>query len=305
MLFGANIPHTGALSSPQAIRDVAQAAEELGFDSVWTVDHVALMPHTESLYDLGREPAKIVEDNLKRTLTPLYECFTTMSYLAGCTTRVRIGCGVMVLPLRNPLYNARQLASLDSLSGGRLILGIGVGWLREEAEALQMPWDHRGARSDEHIALMRKFWTTHEPYVSFDGDYYQFEDIDPAPHPVQQPIPILVGGHSELAKKRAGRIGDGWITTGLPPEVQAEGMRAVRSAAEEAGRDPQSLLWYASLAVGGQSPESGSSLRKRLSAFADAGVHHIQLSTGGRSVQEKIDQMKWLAEEIIPEFSGK
>jgi probable F420-dependent oxidoreductase len=298
------VPHTGSLATPALIRDFVQAAEELGFDGVGVVDHLALLKNVSSLYDLGPQPVGIPEDNLKKTLTPLYEIVSTMAYIAGLTKRVRISTGVLVLPLRNPLYNARQLATIDALSGGRIDLGIGVGWLKEEADALQMPWAERGARTDEHIQVMRTLWTSDAEYVGFRGRFYQFDEIDPRPHPQQRPIPIYVGGHSSAAKARAGRIGDGWITTLLDPATQQAGMDEVRRAAQAAGRDPQALRWIASTDAryekgGVKGPEE---FVKRVLAYRDLGVTETRLRPMARSGEDLMTLVRWLAKEALPQF---
>ena len=178
-------------------------ADRLGFDDVWIGEHFSSM--TE----------------------PITSPLMFMAKAIPLTERVRLCTGVLVLPLRNPLYNARQLATIDALAGGRVDLGIGVGWLKEEADALQMPWAERGARTDEHIQVMRTLWQSDAEYVGFKGRFYQFDEIDPRPHPQQRPIPIYIGGHSPAAKARAGRIGDGWITTLLDPVGAAYGTAMV------------------------------------------------------------------------------
>jgi probable F420-dependent oxidoreductase len=298
------VPHTGSLATPTLIRDFAQAAEELGFDGLGVVDHLALLKNVSSLYDLGPQPVGIPEDNLKKTLTPLYECVSTMAYLAGLTRRVRICTGVLVLPLRNPLYNARQLATIDALSGGRIDIGIGVGWLKEEADALQMPWAERGARTDEHIQVMRTLWQSDAEYVGFKGRFYQFDEIDPRPHPQQRPIPIYIGGHSPAAKARAGRIGDGWITTLLDPQTQKAGMDEVRRAAQAAGRDPKALKWIAATDAryekGGV--KGADVFIERVLAYRELGITETRLRPMARSADDLMTLIRWLAKEALPQF---
>jgi probable F420-dependent oxidoreductase len=304
MRITVNLPHHGPLASPAVIRDVAQAVEGLGFDGVGFVDHLALQPKVSSLYDLGPQPVGIPEDNLKKTLTPLYECLATMAYVAGVTRRVRLGTGVLVLPLRNPVYNARQIATIDALSGGRVDLGIGAGWLKEEADAIQMPWENRGARTDEHIQVLRTLWTSDAEYVSFKGRFYEFRDVDPRPHPAQRPVPILVGGHTPAAKRRAGRLGDGWISSNLEPDAQAAGMQDVRQAAVEAGRDPVKLIWIGSSDAryekGGV--KGGDALAERLRANRKLGLTETRLRAMARSVDDLMTLLQWLGRELLPEF---
>ncbi|MCU1344788.1 MAG: putative F420-dependent oxidoreductase, Rv2161c family, partial [Acidimicrobiia bacterium] len=242
MELGLTIPHTGRHASPQFVRDVAQAADELGYGSLWAIDHVVMPTHFESLYTLGRKPARLADNSVSESLAPNYECMSTLLWVAGFTNRVKLGTGVAILPIRNPIYNARQLATLDVYSGGRVLYGVGVGWLKEEADAMQMPWDHRGARSEEHIAVMRHLWTTPERSTSFDGAYYGFGEMDPEPQPVQRPIPILIGGHSDIALERAGRIGDGWLASSMSSPRLQEHWDKVKAAAEGHGRDSSKMI---------------------------------------------------------------
>ncbi|MBV9995592.1 MAG: TIGR03619 family F420-dependent LLM class oxidoreductase [Caulobacteraceae bacterium] len=302
MLLGVTLPHHGPLASPEAVRETALGAEALGFDVLGTADHVAMPRKVASLYDLGPSPVAIPEGNLTRTLTPLYEILATMAYAAGLTTRVRLSTGVLVLPLRNPIYNARQIATIDAYSGGRVDLGIGAGWLKEEAEAMQLPWDERGVRTEEHIGVLRTLWTASEPYVSYNGRFYHFDEIDPAPFPAQRPVPILVGGHSPAAKRRAGRIGNGWMTTGLPAEAQAAGMEDVSKAAEAAGRDPQGLLWHGAATARYESgaPKAPDSILGLVRAYRELGVQSMVLQCQARSLADRMTLLEWLAREALP-----
>jgi probable F420-dependent oxidoreductase len=298
------LPHTGPLASPMLIRDVAQEVEGLGFDGLGLVDHLALSRNVGSLYDLGADPISIPEHNLKKTLTPLYECIATMAYVAAVTKRVRLGTGVLVLPLRNPIYNARQIATIDALSGGRVDLGIGAGWLKEEADAMHMPWAERGARTDEHISVLRTLWESDADYVSFEGRFYAFREIDPRPHAAQRPLPILIGGHSAAAKVRAGRIGNGWISAYLDPLAQRAGMEDVRRAAREAGRDSGALQWFAS---GDARYERGGvkapdELAARLRAYREMGITEMRLKLMARSVEDYMTLLRRLGKEVLPEF---
>ena len=146
------IPHTGTRASPDYIRRFCTTAEEAGLDGLWGVDHMVMPHHTDSPYVLGRSPAVIEDDAVSALLSPNYEMMTTLCWVAGFTSRIKLGTAVAVLPIRNAVANARQLSTLDVYSGGRVLYGVGVGWLREEAEAMGMPWDRRGRRSEEHIA---------------------------------------------------------------------------------------------------------------------------------------------------------
>ena len=159
--------------------------------------------------------------------------------MAAVTTRLRFMTGVIILPLRHPLVLAKQVATLDHMSGGRIELGIGVGWLKEEFEALGIPFEKRGARSDEYIAVMRKLWA--EDGVSFDGQFVKFDEVSSNPKPVRGSVPIVIGGHSEAAAKRAGRLGDGFFPS-IGAQVDTVPLFDVmRRAAEAAKRDPKAI----------------------------------------------------------------
>jgi probable F420-dependent oxidoreductase len=240
MKLGTAIPTLGPTASPEAVRDISQAADELGYETLWCGDHLAVPRRSESMYVLSADgaPRPVPDGALVAALSPLYEQLTTLAYVAGITKRVKIGSAVNVLPIRNPVLNARQLATIDVLSGGRLVVGVGAGWLREEADALQVPWDHRGARTDEHIQVLRAIWTSPDAYVSFSGQFYSFQDVAAEPRPHSGGPPILIGGHSRSALKRAARLGDGWLASNATPAVIGEGIAEIRRSAEALERDP-------------------------------------------------------------------
>ena len=265
--------------------------------------------HTDSLYTLNPEPTSIADGAVSRQLAPNYECLSTLLWVAGFTERVRLGTAISILPIRPPLLNARMLASLDVFSGGRLIFGVGVGWLEEEAAAMHMPWDHRGQRSDEHIELLRRVWTAEGDVVDFSGPFYSFGPIDPAPRPVQTPPPILVGGHSPVALRRAGTLGDGWIATGLSPQVLSEGWDAVRRHAAAAGREPDRLLLVNSVRVGiTDDPDRPladeiPAVIERLGAFRRLGVDHLMVGTRDKDPAVELAAIRVLGTEVAPSLA--
>jgi probable F420-dependent oxidoreductase len=292
--IGLTIPHTGRHASPEFVREFCTTAEEVGFSSLWAVDHM-VMPHTtESLYTLGRTPAPIADDAVSGLLSPNYELHTTLAWVAGFTERIKLGTAVAVLPIRNAVANARQVATLDVYSGGRVLYGIGAGWLREEAEAMGMPWDHRGRRTEEHIALMRAIWYAEGDLVEFHGEFHDVPLMDPEPRPVQRPLPILVGGHSDVALDRAGRIGDGWIAAMMSPPRLAEHWAKVRDAAERAGRDPDSLLLAASMP-----PSVDGSLVDAVGERAELGVDHLHLGLRGGDPAAMLDEVRALGAAVL------
>jgi probable F420-dependent oxidoreductase len=194
-----------------------------------------------------------------------------------------------VLPIRNAVLNARQIATVDLYSGGRVIFGIGVGWLKEEADAMNMPWDSRGARVDEQISLMRTIWTAPGNYVEFHGRFWNIPPMDPEPRPVQQPIPIIVGGHSEAAIDRAARLGDGWIAASMSPERLSELLPLLHAAAKRHDRDPASVLVYS----GSRGEDATIDLLRR---YADLGVHSLQVGIA------TLDGLKRFADEVLPKL---
>lgn len=299
MDVGVTIPHTGRYASPAWVREYCTTAEKLGFDSLWGVDHLVMPQHTESDYTLGRKPAKIADDAVSGLLSPNYEMMTTLTWVAGFTERVKLGTAVAVLPIRNAVHNARALATLDVYSGGRVVYGVGVGWLREEAEAMGMPWDRRGARSEEHIALMRTLWCADGDVVEFHGEFHDLPPMDPEPRPVQRPIPILIGGHSDIALERAGRIGDGWIAAQMSPERVLEHWPRVLESAERNGRDPASLQLFTSTPV-----RKDRSFADLLAEYREIGVDHVQVGLHRDSREETLDTMRDVAENVIPTVRG-
>jgi len=223
MHFGVGLPHFRQLASADAIVTVAQQAEALGFDSVWVSDHI-VVPHSA----------------IPRFGDVFFEPFTTLAYVAGKTQRIRLGTSAIILPYRHPLFMAKALATLDVLSGGRLIVGAAVGWLAEEFDALGIPFSERGARSDEALQVMRALWTEAEP--KFDGRFFRFAGIKAEPKPLQKPHPpIWIGGASPAALRRAAEFADGWHPSHRPVEEIAAGAKTLRELTKALGRDPEGL----------------------------------------------------------------
>jgi len=245
MEFGFSLPGRGPLASPDVVLKIATRADALRYASLFVTDHVVLpasMARSAYPYAATRQfPGGGAQD--------YFEPLAMLAWLAHATRHVRLGTSVLVVPYRNPLVTAKTLATVDRLSGGRVILGAGVGWLREEFEALASPpFEARGEVTDEYLRLMRAAWAT-DP-VTFEGKYYSFRDCHVLPKPARKGgIPIWIGGHTDAALRRAGALGDGWHPIALrppgllPPEEYAAKARAVRAAAERAGRDPRALTF--------------------------------------------------------------
>jgi probable F420-dependent oxidoreductase len=218
--------------------------------------------------------------------------------VAGATERVKLGTTVLVVPMRNPVLLAKELATLDVLSGGRLILGAGVGWLKEEFEALDAPFDHRGARMDEYLEVIRRLWTEDDP--SFAGEYYTLGNVASYPKPLQSPHPpIWIGGNTAPALQRAARIGDAWHGAGSSPaDVRAASAR-LRMEAEANGRDPDAIALTVRTGLGASEPPEAT--LGRLRDYQDAGVSHICLETNFRDPERAYATLERFAREVRPQ----
>ncbi|MFN8018717.1 MAG: LLM class F420-dependent oxidoreductase [Acidimicrobiales bacterium] len=230
MDVGVFVPLGNGNATPEVLRALGPAVEERGFESIWVPEHVVLFADYESQYPYSPD-GKFPGGADSGMLEPL----TALTYLAAVTDRVRLGTGICLVPQRNPVYTAKQVTDLDSLSGGRVEFGVGVGWLREEFEAVAMPFEQRGKRTDEHLAVMKVLWT--EEVSSFDGDLYRLPACSMYPKPVQQPHPpIHIGGESDAALRRVARHGDGWFSFDRLPGDLAEPLARLDGALAAEGR---------------------------------------------------------------------
>ena len=305
MEIGIGIPHMGRLASASLVSSFCIAADRAGFDGLWTGDHVVAPVHTESKYTLAPEPTGIADGAVIATMGLNLEMNITLAVAAAVTTRAKLCTGVAVLPIRNPVLNARQIASIDLYSGGRVRYGVGVGWLKEEADAMAMPWDRRGARTDEHIELMRALWTAEGDTVEFAGEFNVLPPMGAEPRPSQRPIPILVGGHSSAAIDRVARLGDGWISTGMGKERLTRALGTLADACDRHGRDFDRLH-----IVGGQrhelDPGKGplgpqiEQLASELLEFEDLGVHHMKFSIRTDDADALLEAVEQCGQELLP-----
>ena len=232
MNIGLSIPR---LPDAPGIRRFVQRAEELGFESVLAGDHLLLPTGGTNQY-----PYTADGSFSRPTDEPFLETMTLLGYMAACTDTIKLGSTVIILPYRNPLVQAKMFASLDVLTGGRMICGVGVGWLEQEFDTLGVPYAERGPMSDEFLEIFRVLWTQANP--EFHGKYYDIAGIQFYPKPVQQPyIPIWVGGHSRPALRRVARYGDCWHTTRQTPDFVAQNLPYLRAQTERAGRDPAAI----------------------------------------------------------------
>lgn len=232
MKIGVMFANVMLFGTPDGARALAEAAEEAGIESLWTVEHVVVPEGYESPYPYspsGKMPGG--------ETSPIPDPLAWISFMAGLTSTVRLATGILILPQRNPVILAKECATIDVLSGGRLELGIGIGWLAEEFEAIGVPFDERVGRTEEYIAALRALWSQDE---TFEGEFASFNRARSNPKPVQNGgIPIIVGGHTKAAARRAGRLGNGFFPA-RPDNLQGL-IDECRNAATEAGRDPDSI----------------------------------------------------------------
>lgn len=261
MKFGIMFANTGHGSTPDGARAVAQAAEEGGFEAIWTVEHVVVPSGYESQYpyDPSGKMAGGAED------FDLPDPLIWLTWVAAHTSTIKLATGILIVPQRNPVITAKELATLDHLSGGRLVLGVGAGWLAEEFAALDVPFDDRGKRLDEYIAVMRALWEGAK--TTFEGDYFNFQDCISRPRPANGTIPVVVGGHTKVAARRAGRLGDGFFPGSAGIDEISELFAIVRRTAQEHGRDPDAIELIASAAA-----PPGPKLDERMEQLAELGV---------------------------------
>ncbi len=234
MRIGAKLPNSGPLPLEIGVPTMARTLEQAGFDSLWVSDHIVLPETIGSRYPFAAD-GKVTW----ATSTPYLDAMIVLALAAAATERVRLGTAVLVLPLRNPVELAKQAASIDVASRGRLELGVGAGWLAEEFAALNVPFAGRGTRMVEWMELLRSCWTGRP--AGFSSERYTLPDgILCLPEPAH-PIPLLVGGHSPVARRRAGTVGDGWLAQQSARELDAaelaRAVAAIRTAAREAGRE--------------------------------------------------------------------
>ena len=232
MDIGIIFANIAGLGTAEGAAALAEACDQHGVESVWTIEHVVVPTGYESEYPYSRDGKMPGPED-----APIPDPLIWLTWVAAHSRQVKLGTGVLILPQRNPAVLAKEVATLDVLSGGRTILGVGVGWLREEFDALGVPFEGRGRRTDEYIEAMRELWTTDDS--SYHGEFVDFDRVKSFPKPLQASPPIVVGGHSPAAARRAGRLGDGFFP-GTRDDV--EGLIAtMRETATAAGRDADAI----------------------------------------------------------------
>ena len=332
-MFGIRLPVSGPFSTAEYIGKMAKEAEALDFDFVTVHDH--MFWKSEWVKHHFQAGAIDVTPNWRQPT--MFERLTTLSYIAGSTKKLRIGSCVLSLPLRNPILAARQAATIDALSGGRLILGVGLGGVEEEfnppLNSSRIPWNMRGSIGDEYIQVIKQLWTT--PKASFKGKYISYEDVEAYPKPVQKPHPpIWIGGNNPRAIKRIVKLGNGWVP-GPPPSPQlfAKWLVDLKEEAKNVGRafDEIEIIWEgytgiektkeaalkkSKLTVENYARSYGSvekvldanlvgppdEIIERVQKYLDVGVKHFQMKIIDLSFEGILKSMKLLSDEVFPSF---
>lgn len=302
MKFGVTVPNNWGIEDPQQVLAFGPLAEQLGYDSIWVMDH---------LFNAGYIRERIDDK-------PYYHPLAVLSHLSATTRRVALGTSVMVLPYHNPVELAKYTATLDQLSGGRVLLGVGVGAMTEEFEALGVSMRRRGALTNESIAIMKELWTNPDP--SYHSSRWRFSDLKFSPKPIQQPhIPLWIGGSSPGALRRVATMGDGWHPSGVSPERFDQRRQEIRQLTLEAGRDPDALTMSIRVEVEMHGGPSSARVQDRarlpgddvdqiiagIRAYQSAGVTHILLVLGSRDVARITELMETIARRVIPQFRQK
>ena len=289
MRFGVALPHTNAFTDPDVLTGLARRLEGAGYDSLWVSDHVIVPEGHGYIPEMMTEPLAV------------------LAHLGAVTERATIGTSVLIAPYRNPVFTAAFLSSVDVLSKGRLVVGVGVGWLPEEFEALGVPFAERGPRTDECIRVWHELWTTETS--SFDGHWTHFDRMRLFPKASPQRegrIPVWVGGNTPSAIRRAALLGDGWHPINLAPADLAAGVAAYRAACDEAGR-PAGPVCMRHMPGGRTAPEGGWRLQgspeeqaNDLQAYAAAGCDELMLSWFARTPNELGDTLEGFLANVVP-----
>ena len=310
MKLGYYLPTRGPLAEPAAIAAIVRAGESMGYATIVVADHIVFPVHVESRYPYTLDGGFPGQGDALEQLS-------LMAFVAGLTKHARLVTSVMILPHRNPLVTAKVLATIDVLSNGRLTVGVGVGWMREEFEALgAADYDKRGRVSDEYLEILRKCWT--QDPVAHDGEFYAFDALHCLPHPVQRPHPpIWIGGHSPPSLRRVARFGDGWHPVGataaspLPPTEFQALLDELKRLTEAEGRD------YASLAIAFKAPSydpgrvpprhdrlcltgEPAQIAEDLQAYEAIGVDEVSFDFRSPPVSKTLDRMHHFMEEVAP-----
>ena len=290
MKLGLAFASSIGIDGPSAL-ELCKRAEAAGFESVWGGEHVIIPDDIESKYPYtadGKIPAE--------PETPIPDPLIWLAFAAAAAPTLKLGTCILIVPQRNPLILAKELATLDQLSGGKVELGLGVGWMKEEFDALDVPWERRGARNDEYIAAMRELWKG--PHAEYHGEFVDFPPVTCSPRPVNGSIPILVGGDTEVAIRRAARIADGYFPGEGDSERLGKLIERVRQAAEKERRDPNSIEINAMFGVQMADPVAG------VEQMTAQGVGRIMVPAFFFAAPGGLDRMSEFAEKVGPALNA-
>jgi probable F420-dependent oxidoreductase len=284
MKIGVFATFMSPLATPQRVADLGRRFESAGIESLWMGEHVVLFDRMEFPYPASRDGKIPVPEG-----GGMLDTVATFGFLASATTKLRLGTGITLVPQRNPIYTAKEFATLDWLSGGRIDFGVGVGWCKEEVIACGYGWDDRGERCDEFLKAMIELWT--KPLASFQGKHLELAPCRMDPKPVQKPhVPILVGGHTPRALRRAAELGSGWYGFALTPEATAGILENLDRALRKAGRSRKGF----EIVITPQqaTPET-------LKAYADLGVDRLVVQLGSQrpdAVDKRLPELERLVQ---------
>ena len=306
MQFGFALPTT---TNGDELCRFARAVERLGYESVWAPDHIVLPIEPTDQYPYTEDGSFT-----RASSSPVLETMTTLSYVAACTSRIKIGSTVIIVPYRNPILQAKMFASLDVLSGGRAVCGVGVGWWEEEFDALGASHKDRGPVTDEYLEIFKLLWTEDKP--EFHGRFYDFDGIQMYPKPLQKPhIPIWVGGHTRRALRRTAKYGNAWHPTRQTPDYVAEHLPYLREQTEAAGRNPDDItislkrsLHFTDLGIadsntvrsGGAVFESTQGVIDDVKYCGERGIQQLTYDFRTSDVDACISIMEHFAEKVVP-----
>jgi probable F420-dependent oxidoreductase len=278
----------GPSADPEIIALTARTAEQGGFHSLWAPEHVVLLDQYASKYPYSKD-GKLPMPNTK---IDILDPFTALTFAAAHTKTIRLGTGICLLPERNPVVTAKEIASLDKLSGGRFDFGIGVGWLAEEFTAVGVPWERRAERTREYLKAMKLLWTEEEP--EFKGEFCSFPKVLLYPKPVQKPYPpIIFGGESTPALKRVAEVGDGWFGVNVTVEDAKTKIARIRQYAQAAGRDPGKFHFSVSPGIG--APVELDVIKQ----YRDAGAHQVVVGAIPREPRGIKGEIERLSEKLV------
>ncbi len=309
MEFGVFLPISGRAAGRDTLTEAARQAEALGFDAVWAADRIIIPWDINTAYPYSEGDAFIVPPD-----RPFLEPLTCLAFLAGVTERIRLGISVLVMPYRHPLYWAKIATTIDTLCKGRFILGVGVGWMTEEFKALEVPFEDRGALSNEQLEILSRLWQEERP--AFDGDFYHFDNVAFYPKPYQKPrMPVWVGGEGTPAQRRAAAYGDAWFPyfVRITPGELAARFDNVQKWAAEAGRAPDSIRLNCcrSIVITDEPvPQEEDRLAgtpdqlvEALKAFKEIGVQHLALQFMVPRYPDRVKQVERFGKEVLPKLT--